>query len=96
MKKLNKALPKEMDRKPERDWKYLRSIKDELIEVLCARINGEATRIATDASVSQHECFLRLDRHLGKGNEIVAECFDDWMRSTWLSRASAETRRSQF
>jgi hypothetical protein len=73
-----------MDRIPETDWKYLRSIKAELIEVLCARINGEATRIATDTSLSQHERFLRLDRHLGNGNEIVAECFDDWRRSNML------------
>jgi hypothetical protein len=73
-----------MNRIPEKDWKYLSGIKAELIEVLCARINGEATRIATDASLSQHERFLRLHRHLGKGNQTVADCFDDWRRSNML------------
>lgn len=69
---------------PERDWKYLRSAKSELIETLCKRINDEASHIISDPSFGEHEKFLRLFRHLREKNEIVADCFDDWRRSNIL------------
>ena len=78
---------------PERDWKYLRSIKRELLEALCKRINDEALRIVTDPSPSQHEKFLRLYNHLMEENEVVAECFDDWRRSNILDKLLALRRR---
>jgi hypothetical protein len=74
---------------PERDWKYLRGIKSELLEALCKRINDGALRIVTDSSPGQHEKFLRLYTHLMEGNEVVAECFDDWRRSNILDKMLA-------
>jgi hypothetical protein len=71
---------------PERDWKYLSSVKGDLLEALCGRINDEARRIAADPAPSQHESFLRLYGHLTEGNEVVAECFDDWRRSNILEK----------
>ena len=69
---------------PETDWKYLRSIKGELLEACCKQINDEALRIITDPSSTQHEKFLRLHSHLMEKNEVVADCFDDWRRSNIL------------
>src|SRR3954464_3443042 len=63
---------------PERDWKYLGSVKSDMLEALCARVNDEARRIARDQASGHHERFLRLYAHLVKGNEMVADCFDDW------------------
>ena len=71
---------------PETDWKYLRSVKGELLEALCKRINDEALRIITDPSFSQHDKFLHLFNHLGEKNEVIANCFDDWRRSNILSK----------
>jgi hypothetical protein len=70
-----------MDPIPEADWKYLRSVKDEMLESLCRRINDKASKILTSTD-SNYERFLRLYKHLDKGNKSVANCFDDWRRST--------------
>jgi hypothetical protein len=66
----------------ERDWKYLRSIHDELLHELCSRINGKAVELATAEEKNPHERFQALYRHLQKSDDIVAPCFDDWARSS--------------
>ena len=71
---------------PERDWKYLSGVKGEMLEALCARLNDEARQIVVDQAAGQHERFLRLYGHLIKGNEAVADCFDDWRRSNILDK----------
>ena len=67
---------------PESDWKYLRTIKDELLDNLCKRINGGIFLIYADKKLSQYDKFLNLLEHIHDGNERVARCFDDWRRST--------------
>jgi hypothetical protein len=71
---------------PERDWKYLNSVKGDLLETLSERINAEARRIIIDQASSQHERFLRLYGHLIDANEVVSDCFDDWRRSNILDK----------
>lgn len=66
----------------ENDWKYLRSVRDELLHALCERINGEAVAIATRASGSSHERSLSLYKHIRDSDKIVAACCNDWRRST--------------
>ena len=75
-----------MDGIPEKDWKYLRSVQGELIEAFCERINTGALKILADPRFSQHEKYLRLYSYLMKKDKIVAECFNDWRRSTILYR----------
>ena len=75
------GVSKKMQQIPERDWKYMRSVQSKLLETLCSRINSEASRIAADPSLSEHERFLALNNHMQAGKEIVADCFDDWKRS---------------
>ena len=58
---------------PERDWKYLSSVKGQLLESLCGRIDDEARRIVADRASGQHERFMRLYSHLTEQNEVVAE-----------------------
>src|ERR1043165_4951475 len=77
---------------PERDWKYLRSIKDEMLETLCKRINDEASRIVTSKSGSRHDKYLRLFKHVMDHDDNMGHCFNDWRRSNikmhllWLDR----------
>jgi len=66
---------------PERDWKYLRSIEQELLAKLCGRINREALEMLQSPAVGEHEGYLRLYRHYRESDKIVADCFDDWRRS---------------
>ena len=65
----------------ERDWKYLRSIHDELLHELCSRINRKAVELATAEGKNPHERYLALYRYLRESDEIVAKCFNDWRRS---------------
>ena len=69
---------------PEQDWKYLKGIKNDLLEMLCQRVNDETLRILNDSSSSQHEKFLRLSNNVAEQNRVVADCFDDWRRSNML------------
>ena len=69
---------------PERDWLYLRRVRGQLLEALCARISGEASRIMADHSLNQHAKFLQLYTHVNGQNVVVADCFDDWRRSNIL------------
>lgn len=65
----------------ERDWKYLRSIHDELLHELCLRINRKAVELATAEGKNPHERYLALYRHIRESDDIVAQCFNDWRRS---------------
>ena len=67
----------------ERDWKYMRSIKKELLHALCSRINREVIDIVTAEGKNPHERYLGLYQHIQKSDRIVADCFNRWSRS-WL------------
>lgn len=65
----------------ERDWKYLRSIRDEMLHTLCARINRKAAEIVAAEGSSPHKQYLKLYRHIEESDDIIADCFNDWRRS---------------
>ena len=67
---------------PEIDWKYLRSVQAELLSSLCERINGKAMKILQSAEMSEHDKYRALYQHMLNSDKTVAECFDDWRRST--------------
>jgi len=70
---------------PERDWKFLRSIQEELLATLCGRINRKSAEILRDARRSETEKYRELYQHVRDSDRIVADCFDDWRRSNlWL------------
>jgi hypothetical protein len=49
---------------PERDWKYIRSVSDDLLAALCGRINRECLSILKKNSTSEHDKYLALYRHV--------------------------------
>ncbi|WP_457551473.1 hypothetical protein [Desulfobacula sp.] len=70
---------------PESDWKYLREREVDLLSTLFGRINEQSKDILNDQSVSEHEKYLKLYKHIKKSDKIVADCFNDWRRSNiWL------------
>jgi len=71
---------------PERDWKYMKKVKEELLAALCKRINWQAMDILKSETNSEHERYVRLFRHVRSSDGIVANCFDDWRRSTLLMK----------
>ena len=70
---------------PEKDWRYLRSVQADMLSCLCERINRKAMEILGSAKESECNKYKKLYRHMRDSDEIVAQCFDDWRRSTiWL------------
>jgi hypothetical protein len=65
----------------ERDWKYLRSIHDEILDELCSRILKKADEIANAETDRPHHRYLALFKHIQDSDDIVADCFNDWRRS---------------
>ena len=74
---------------PERDWKYMKKVKEDLLADLCEQINGQAMDILKSEANSQHEKYGRLYRHVEVSDAIISDCFDDWRRSTLLMKLLA-------
>jgi hypothetical protein len=67
---------------PEKGWKYLRSIEPELLSDLCRKINQKAAQLLSSEFESEHKKYLALYKHIETSDKIVADCFNDWRRST--------------
>jgi hypothetical protein len=68
----------------ESDWKYLHRIKKTLLDRLCNRI---LDRIQAECSVQKrepdaHEQYCKIYNFVKNEDKVVADCFDDWRRST--------------
>jgi len=71
---------------PERDWKYMKRVKPDLLSALCQQINAKTSVILADGASSAHERYLKVYRHIQGADDVVAECFNDWRRSTLMMR----------
>jgi hypothetical protein len=65
----------------ERDWKYIKSIHDEVLCALCDRINRECKAILDSREGTAHARYLRLYKHLEISDGVIADCFNDLKRS---------------
>lgn len=65
----------------ERDWKYMQSIRDELLYRLCADINRSAAKLASAPTDNPHEQYLALYRFIKESDSSIVACFNDWRRS---------------
>jgi hypothetical protein len=74
---------------PESDWKYIKGIKDHLLDVLCQQINRKSVAILTENKDSEYERYLRNFKYIQKSDRIIAECFDDWRRSSLMQKLIA-------
>jgi len=71
---------------PERDWKYLRSINDELMQRFCEKANQKSNSILQNPNLDSYERYKQLFNHVEDSDERLARCFDDWRRSTIFTR----------
>ena len=74
---------------PERDWKYMKGIKDHLLAVLCQQINKKSIAILNENKGSEYERYLRNFKHIQNSDRIISECFDDWRRSSLIQKLIA-------
>ena len=79
----------------ERDWKYMRSIREDLLQELCDRINHQSSEILNYPDQTPHKRYGTLYDHIQDSDKIVANCFDDWRRSR-LDATVCFLRRNQL
>ena len=77
---------------PERDWKYTRSVHDDLLAALCERINKQSADLLASVAGSEPAKYLALYRHIQDSDQIIAECFNDLKRSNLLIKLAALQR----
>ena len=77
---------------PERDWKYMRSVHDDLLAALCERINKQSADLLAGFAGSEHEKYLTLYRHIQDSDRIIGQCFNDLKRSNLMMKLAALQR----
>jgi hypothetical protein len=73
-----------MEQIPERDWKIIRAMKDEVLSRACDRILDQAQHIIQQRAGRAHAAYLELWKLLDAKNEQIALMFDDLKRSNAL------------
>jgi len=73
----------------ERDWKYMKKVKDDLLVILCQQINRRSVVILNEDRGSEYEKYLRHYEHVKNSDHIIAECFNDRRRSTLMLKLIA-------
>ena len=77
----------------ERDWKKLRDMKDDLLQVACGRILDKAAKLVAQRKDTDHKTYRALWKMLREEDREIALMFNDVKRSTaffklatWYSR----------
>jgi hypothetical protein len=67
---------------PEADWKKFKKIHPRALDRFCRQILEECRSICDNDSLSAHERYLRLNKHIKKRDRDMAQAFDAYRRST--------------
>lgn len=65
---------------PERDWKRIRDLKDELLNVACEQIFLRVGKLSAERVGQQHKSYLELYKLIQKEDDKIAKMFDDLKR----------------
>jgi hypothetical protein len=74
---------------PERDWKWLRQLKPQLLARFCERVLDNAVSIVNDSTVGSHERYLKLYEYTREQDRVLGAAFDGQRRSNGLSKIAA-------
>ncbi len=74
---------------PERDWKIIRDLKQELLNVACEQIFQRIEKLSADRSGLQHKTYLELYKLIQKEDDKIAKMFDDLKRSNAFFKIAA-------
>ncbi len=66
---------------PEKDWKTLREMKDELLQKACGQILDKISKFIEESLDDNHQTYLKLWKKLRQENSEIADMFDDMKRS---------------
>ena len=74
---------------PEKDWKIIRKLKDELLERFCNRVLKEISENIENGGNSSHQTYLSLWKIMKREDDILGSMFDDLKRSTAIYKIAA-------
>lgn len=74
---------------PERDWKRIRDLKDELLNVACEQIFQGIEKLSAGRAGQQHQSYLQLYKFIEKEDEKIAKMFNDLKRSNAFFKIAA-------
>ncbi|MFO7890389.1 MAG: hypothetical protein R6V04_08620 [bacterium] len=84
-----------MQKFPERDWKKLRSIKKDLLDVACERILKKIEYLINNKTNDNHKTYLKLWKLIRQEDRKIATMFDDPKRSNAIFQM-AELVKNDF
>ena len=67
---------------PEKDWKIVRSMKDDVLDLACRRIMEKLTKIIADEEKSAHARYLELWEAIQEEDRDIGLMFNDLKRSS--------------
>ena len=76
----------------ESDWKKLQAVKDDLLNIFCARIFEKINKIIKEQSGNEHKAYLKLWKILEKEDQEIAIMFNDFKRSNALQKLAVWKR----
>ncbi len=77
---------------PESDWKILRAIKGDVLNISCGRILEKIKKIIEEQPGNEHIAYLELWEMLEEDNREISLMFDDLKRSNAIYKLAAWKR----
>jgi len=74
---------------PEKDWKRLSALKQNLLNSACESIFRRIEQVSSTRKDREHEAYLALWKLIKKEDAAIAEMFDDLKRSDALFKIAA-------
>jgi len=77
---------------PESDWKILRAIKAEVLNVSCEQVLEKIKKTIEEQSENKHKTYLDLWKILKEEDQEISVMFDDLKRSNAIHKLAAWKR----
>lgn len=74
---------------PEKDWKRLSGLKENLLKSACETIFRRIEQISSARKGREHEAYLELWKEIKKEDDAIAEMFNDLKRSNAVFKMAA-------
>ena len=73
---------------PEQDWKKIRSLKDNILNAVCADILEEINKVCKTKGGENHKAYLKTWNIVNKRDKDIAGMFDDLKRSNAIFKVA--------
>lgn len=74
---------------PELDWKIIRDLKPELLNLACEQIFHHIEKLSAGRAGQQHQTYLELYTFIQREDDKIAKMFDDLKRSNAFFKIAA-------